>query len=132
VTLGVSQTYPPPELLPQTQPRVLHSGHHREIPSQDHGGFSPIMSTPNPAKVSAVPYENLFCPPSSERLWPPAQRRARDYCRGKLPRVRWAACYGPKLLDTTDFLQRHMDGGPYTPYQEVTLPLQAEEMGSPT
>jgi hypothetical protein len=84
----------------------------------------------NHAEVSAVPYEKLFCPPSSDRLQPPPLNRGLgSYYRGKLPRVLWAASYGPKLLDTTDFLQRHTAGGPYTPYQEVTLPLQAEDMG---
>jgi hypothetical protein len=52
-------------------------------------------------------------------------------CWGKLPRVPWAAGYGPKLLDTTGSLQRYMAGGPYTPYQELTLPLQAKEMDPP-
>jgi hypothetical protein len=50
-------------------------------------------------------------------------------CWGNLARVPWASSYGPKLLDMTGSLQRHMARGPYTPYQEVTLPLQAEEMG---
>jgi hypothetical protein len=54
------------------------------------------------------------------------------YCRGKLPQIPCAASYSPKLLDMTDFLQQHTAEGPYTPYQEVTLPLQAEEMGPPT
>jgi hypothetical protein len=36
------------------------------------------------------------------------------------------------VTDTTDSLQWHTVGGPYTPYQEVTLPLHAEEMGPPT
>jgi hypothetical protein len=62
--------------LPQTQPQGLHGGHHREIPSQDFGGASPILSPPNPMKVTTIPYENLFCPQSSDRLRPPAERRA--------------------------------------------------------
>jgi hypothetical protein len=52
-------------------------------------------------------------------------------CWGKLPRVPWAIGYGPKLQDTTGSLQRHMAREPHTPYQEVTLPLQAEETGPP-
>jgi hypothetical protein len=102
------------------------------IPSQDHGGFSPIISPPNPAEVSVVPYENLFYPLSSDQLRPPAQRRARGYCRGKLPQIACAASYNPTLLDMTDSLQQHTAEGPYTPYWEVTLPLQAKEMGPPT
>jgi hypothetical protein len=31
----------------------------------------------------------------------------------------------------TGFLQWHMAEEPYTPYREVTLPVQAEEMGPP-
>jgi hypothetical protein len=46
-----------------------------------------------------------------------------DFCRGQLPRVPWAAGYGLKLQDTTSSLQRHTTGGPYIPYQEVTLHL---------
>jgi hypothetical protein len=42
------------------QPQRLHSGHHREIPSLDRGGFSPTISSPNPVEVPTVPYENLF------------------------------------------------------------------------
>jgi hypothetical protein len=38
-------------------------------------------------------------------------------CRGKLPQVPWATGYGPKLLDTTGFLQWHMTGRPHTSYQ---------------
>jgi hypothetical protein len=48
--------------------------------------------------VFVVPYENLLCPPSNDRLWPPAQQRAQGYSRGKLPRLSWAAGYGPKTL----------------------------------
>jgi hypothetical protein len=33
----------------------------------------------------------------------------------------------PKILDTIGSLQRQMAGEPYTPYQETTPPLQAEE-----
>jgi hypothetical protein len=53
-------------------------------------------------------------------------------CRGNLPWVPQAAGYGPKLLDTIDSLQRHMDGEPHTPYQETTPPPQPEEADPPT
>jgi hypothetical protein len=53
-------------------------------------------------------------------------------CRGNLPWVPRAVGYGPKLLYTVGSLLRHMAGKPYTSYQETTLPLQAEEAGSPT
>jgi hypothetical protein len=41
-------------------------GYHRRILSYDHGGFSPKALTPNPATVSIVTYEYLFCLLSSE------------------------------------------------------------------
>jgi hypothetical protein len=53
-------------------------------------------------------------------------------CWDNLP---WVPCdigYGPKLLSTVGSLQRQMAGEPYTPYQETTPSLQAEEMGPPT
>jgi hypothetical protein len=53
-------------------------------------------------------------------------------CQGKLPRVLWVAGYGLKLLDIIGSLQQHTARGPYIPYQEVTLALQAKEMGPPT
>jgi hypothetical protein len=37
----------------------------------------------------------------------------------------------PKLQDMISFLQRYTAGELHTPYQEVTLPLQAEEMDPP-
>jgi hypothetical protein len=52
--------------------------------------------------------------------------------RGNLPRVPWAAGYGPKILDTISSLQRQTAGKPNTPYQEMTPSLQAEEMVPPT
>jgi hypothetical protein len=51
------------------------------------------------------------------------------YCQCNLPRVPRAAGYGPKILDTTGFLQRQTVGEPNIPYQEMTPHLQAEEMG---
>jgi hypothetical protein len=53
-------------------------------------------------------------------------------CRGNLPRVPWAAGYGPKILDTISSLQWKTAGKPNTPYQEMTPSLQAEEMVPPT
>jgi hypothetical protein len=52
-------------------------------------------------------------------------------CWGKLPQVQWATGYGPKLQDMIGSLQWHMAGEPHNSYHEVTLPLQAEQMGSP-
>jgi hypothetical protein len=36
------------------QPRGLHCGYHRGIPSRDRGGFSPAVSPPNPAMAPTV------------------------------------------------------------------------------
>jgi hypothetical protein len=62
--------------LSQTQPRGLHGGHHHRIPSQDRGGFSPIISPSNLTEVPTVPYENWFHPPSSDRFWAAARHWA--------------------------------------------------------
>jgi hypothetical protein len=35
-----------------------------------------MISPLNPTEVPAIIYEYLFYPPSSDQLWPPAQRRA--------------------------------------------------------
>jgi hypothetical protein len=53
-------------------------------------------------------------------------------CWGNLPWVPWASGYSPKLLDMIGSLPQLTAGDPYTPYQETTPPLQAEEMGLPT
>jgi hypothetical protein len=45
--------------------------------------------------------------------------------------VPWDTGYGPKLQDTIGSLQFHMAREPCTMYQEVILPLQAEEMDPP-
>jgi hypothetical protein len=58
-------------------------------------------------------------------------RDEEDFCWGKLPRVPWASGYRPKLQDMIGSLQQHVAGEPHNPYQEVTLPLQAEEMAPP-
>jgi hypothetical protein len=70
-------------------------------------------------EVPTVPYEYLFQSPSSDR-W------------GNLPRVPRVAGYSPKALDTIGSLQLQMTGELSTPYQEMTPPLQAEEMGQQT
>jgi hypothetical protein len=41
-----------------------------------------MISPPNPTEVPVVTYEYLFCPSSSDRLWPPAQRRAQGLLLG--------------------------------------------------
>jgi hypothetical protein len=98
IPISTYGTQPPSKLLPHTQPRRLHVGHHRGILNQDCGGFSHTILPPNPAEVPTIPYEYLFHPPLSDRLRPPAQRRAQGYCWGNLPWVPWATSYGPKDL----------------------------------
>jgi hypothetical protein len=71
-----------PELSPQMRPQGLHGGHHREIPSQNCGGFSPTIAPSNPTEVPIIPYENLLCPPLSDRLRPPTQQRAQGLLSG--------------------------------------------------
>jgi hypothetical protein len=83
-------------------------------------------------EVPIVPYEYLFHPPSSVRLGHPLNEGLRGYYRDNLPQVQWVTGYGLKTLDTIDFLQRQMAGEPYTTYQEMAPPLQAEEEGLPT
>jgi hypothetical protein len=48
----------------------------------------------NPTVVPIVTYQYLFCLPSSERLQPPAQRKAQVLLSGFVPRVPRAADYG--------------------------------------
>jgi hypothetical protein len=55
-----------------------------------------------------------------------------EFYLGNLPLVLRTTGYGPKLLDMIGSLQQHTTEEPYTPYQETTPPLQAEEAGPPT
>jgi hypothetical protein len=41
-----------------------------------------MISPPNPVGVPVVTYEYLFYSPSSDRLWPPAPRRAQGLLSG--------------------------------------------------
>jgi hypothetical protein len=82
-----------------------HGGYHHGIPSLDHAGFSPIITTSNPTVVPTTSYEYLFYLPTSDQLWPPARRKA----QGLLSRSSTLSTAGhqiwPKILDTTDSLQ---------------------------
>jgi hypothetical protein len=69
------------------QPRGLYGGHHRGIPSPDHGGLSPIITPLNPVVVLTVSYEYLSCLPTSEQLRPPARRKARGLHSGHHRRI---------------------------------------------
>jgi hypothetical protein len=103
--------------LPQMQPRGLHGEHQRGIPSQDRGGFSPMISPPNPAEVPTVTYEYMLYPPSSDQLRPPTQQRARGLLLGSstlstaVHRLRY------KILATTGSLQRQTARELYTQYR---------------
>jgi hypothetical protein len=87
---------------------------------------------PNLIEVPIVPYEYLCHPSSSNRLRPPAQRRARGLLSGYYTPGTVGRQLRSKILDMNGSLQRQMAGEPYTPYQETTPPLQAEEEGAPT
>jgi hypothetical protein len=45
------------------------------------------------------------------------------FCHGNLTRTPRVAGYGLKFLNMVGFLQRQMTRKPYTPYQEIILPL---------
>jgi hypothetical protein len=77
-----------------------------------------MISLPNPMEVPIVPYEYLFCPPSSDWLWPLAQRRARGLLSrsGILGIARHQL--QPKFLDTIGSLLRHTAGEHYTTDQK--------------
>jgi hypothetical protein len=70
--------------------------------------------------------------PTSFAWPPPACGDALAPCQGNLPRVVWADGYDPKHSNTVGSLQWQMAGEPYTPYQEITPPLRAKEIGPPT
>jgi hypothetical protein len=90
------------------------------------------MSSPNPVEASTIPYEYLFAHHRVTDSGHPLNEGLEGYCWGSLPWVPQAASYSPKLLNTVGSLQLQMAGEPYTLYQEITPPLQAEEMGLPT
>jgi hypothetical protein len=99
------------------QPQGQHNLHHRGIPNRDSGGFSTTILSPNPTKVPTVTYEYLFCPPSSDQLRPPAQRRAQGLLSGSSTSGTAGCRLQPKILDTTGSLKQKMVGEPYTLYQ---------------
>jgi hypothetical protein len=71
----------------------LHGGHHCEIPSWDHGGFSPTISPLNLMVAPTVTYEYLLYLPLSDRLQPPT--RPKD--RGLLSRSSTPSTAGHEL-----------------------------------
>jgi hypothetical protein len=66
----------------QTQLQRLHDGHPHEISSLDHGRLSHIVTPWNPTVAPTTSYEYLLCLPSSDRLRPPAQWKARGLLSG--------------------------------------------------
>jgi hypothetical protein len=95
----------------------LHGGHHRRIPSRDHGSFSTTISPPKTVEVPTVTYGYLFCPPLIDQLRPPTQRRARGLqSRSSIPGTVGHQLRA-KILDMTSSLQQQMAGEPYTPYR---------------
>jgi hypothetical protein len=75
-----------------------------------------MISPLNPVEVPTVTYQYLLCPPSSDQLRPPAQRRARGLLSGSTTLGTIGRRLWPKILDMTDSLQRQTVGEPYAPY----------------
>jgi hypothetical protein len=100
----------------QTQPRGLQGGHHKGIPSPDHGSLSPIVTPLTLAATPTTSYEYLFCLPSSDQLRPPIQRKAQGLLSGSCTPDTAGHRLRSKNPDTTDSHQQQMVGGPRTPY----------------
>jgi hypothetical protein len=106
----------------QTQPRGLHGGHYRRIPSPDQRGLYPIVTQLNPVATTTTSYEYLFYLLSSDRLRPPAQRKSLGATIGSCTlgtAGHWLRC---KNSDMTDYHQQQIAGEPYTPYWEWSHP----------
>jgi hypothetical protein len=88
-----------------------------------------MATPPSFTTILTVSYENLFCIPSSERLWQPARRKARGLLSG-------SSTPGHQLRSTNLYmngsLQWQAAGKPYTSYRIWPLPLLADEEGPPT
>jgi hypothetical protein len=89
------------------QPRGLHGGHHRGIPSQNRGAFSSTISLPNPMKVPTISYEYLFSP-LSDRLHPPTRQRAWELLSGSSTLAIASRRLQIKFLHTIGSLQQQM------------------------
>jgi hypothetical protein len=75
------------------------------------------MSLPlNVVAVPTVTYEYPFCLPSSERLWPPTQQKARGLLSGSCTLATTGRLLWPKNMDTTGSLQWQTTAEPFTPY----------------
>jgi hypothetical protein len=98
------------------QSRGLHGGHHLRISCSGRGCFRPTISPSDPAMAPIVTYEYLCCLPSSERLRPPARRKARGLLSGSYTPGTVCHRLQPKILDMTGSLEQQMTGESYTPY----------------
>jgi hypothetical protein len=72
---------------------------------------SPIITPLNPVVVPAVLYEYLLCHPSSDRLWPPARRKARGLLSGSCTPSTAGHRLRPNNLDTSGSLQQQNGWG---------------------
>jgi hypothetical protein len=65
-------------------------------------------------KVPTVTYEYLFCPQSSDQLWPPAQQRAQGLLSGSSTLGTAGCQLWPNFLDMTSSLvqQTAREGAP--------------------
>jgi hypothetical protein len=68
--------------------------------------LSPVITPLNPAMVPTISYEYLFYHPSSDRLRPPTQRKARGLLSGSCTLGIVGHRLRPTKLDTAGSLQR--------------------------
>jgi hypothetical protein len=76
-----------------------------------------MISPLKAAETLIVTYEYLFYLPLSDRLRPPARRKARGLLSGSSTQSNTGHWLRPKILDTTDSLQQQTTREPYTPYR---------------
>jgi hypothetical protein len=91
----------------------------------------PIITSLNPATVPAVSYEYLFCLPSSDRLRPPARRKAQGLLSGSCTLGTVGRWLWPNNLDMTSSLQWQNGCGTIHPVPDMAPPLLARGEGPP-
>jgi hypothetical protein len=91
--------------------------------------LSLLITPSNPVAVPAVPYEYLFCHPSSDRLWPLARRKTQGLLLGSCTLGTVGHRLRPNNLDMTGSIQWQNSWGIIHPATGTTLPLLAREEG---
>jgi hypothetical protein len=104
-------------LSAQLQHQGLLGGYHCEIPSHDHGGFSPMGLPPNPVAVPTVTHEYLFWLLFSEWLQSPSRWKAQGLLSGFHTPGTMGCWLRPTNQDTTDSLLWQIAMDPSTPYR---------------